>query len=73
VLLVGSIASTHGAPGRWWFAAGAGAAEHQLVHRARIRRSRTGPVFQRRHAWRVLDGGIAVLMLTLAVSVLIGA
>lgn len=71
VLLVGSLASTHGPLGRWWFAAGAGAASVSwftaLGYGARV----LTPVFRRRNAWRVLDAGIAVVMLTLAVSLLV--
>jgi len=73
VLLVGSIASTHGARGRWWFAAGASLASiawfTALGYGARF----LTPVFRRRNAWRVLDGGIAVVMLALAASLLISA
>ena len=71
VLLVGSIASTHGVTGRWWFAAGAGVASltwfTALGYGARV----LTPVFRRRNAWRVLDGGIAVVMLALAASLLV--
>jgi L-lysine exporter family protein LysE/ArgO len=73
VLLVGSIASTHGAPGRWWFAAGAGAASISWFTALGFGARALTHVFRHRHAWRVLDGGIAVLMLTLAASLLIGA
>jgi L-lysine exporter family protein LysE/ArgO len=73
VLLVGSIASTHGLPGRWWFAAGASVASISwfttLGYGARV----LTPVFRRPSAWRVLDGGIAVVMLLLAVTLLLGA
>ena len=72
VLLVGSVASTHGAAGRWWFAAGAGTASivwfTGLGYGARV----LGPVFRRRNAWRVLDGGIAVVMFALAASLVFG-
>ena len=73
VLLVGSIASTHGAPGRWWFAVGAGAASLSWFTALGFGARALTPVFRRRNAWRVLDGGIAVVMLTLAASLLIGA
>jgi L-lysine exporter family protein LysE/ArgO len=73
VLLVGSIASTHGSPGRWWFAAGACIASlfwfTALGFGARV----LAPVFRRRNAWRLLDGGIAVVMLTIAASLVAGA
>ncbi len=73
VLLVGSIASTHGAPSRWWFGAGAGVAS--LVWFAALGYGARGlaPVFRRRNAWRVLDAGIAAVMVTLAVTLLLGA
>jgi L-lysine exporter family protein LysE/ArgO len=70
VLLVGSIASTHGHPGRWWFAAGAGLASIGWFTALGYGARALTPVFRRRNAWRVLDGGIAVVMLTLAVSLL---
>ena len=72
VLLVGSIASTYGTTGRWWFAAGAGAASlgwfTALGFGARV----LTPLFRRPTAWRVLDGGIAVVILALAVSLVVG-
>jgi len=71
VVLLGSIASTHGEE-RWWFAAGAGAGSvlwfTALGFGARLLR----PLFARPVAWRVLDGVIAVVMAALAVSLLLG-
>jgi L-lysine exporter family protein LysE/ArgO len=73
VLLVGSVASTHGSPGRWWFAAGACTAScawfSGLGFGARV----LEPVFRQRNAWRLLDGGIAVVMLAIAASLVIGS
>jgi L-lysine exporter family protein LysE/ArgO len=70
VLLLGSTASTFGAH-RWEFAAGACAGSAiwflGLGYGARLLR----PVFARPAAWRVLDGGIAVVMSVLAVSLAI--
>jgi L-lysine exporter family protein LysE/ArgO len=70
VLLLGSIASTHGPAGRWWFAAGAGTASivwfAALGFGARV----LAPLFRRRSAWRLLDGCIAVVMITLGISLL---
>jgi L-lysine exporter family protein LysE/ArgO len=67
VVLLGSMASTHGEH-RWQFAAGAGVGSALwftgLGYGARLLR----PVFARPTAWRVLDGGIAVVMSALAVS-----
>ena len=67
VVLLGSMASTYGEH-RWQFAAGAGLGSivwfTGLGYGARLLR----PVFARPAAWRVLDGGIAVVMSALAVS-----
>ena len=67
VVLLGSTASTYGEH-RWQFAAGAGLGSiiwfAGLGYGARMLR----PVFARPAAWRVLDGGIAVVMAALAVS-----
>jgi L-lysine exporter family protein LysE/ArgO len=67
VVLLGSMASTYGEH-RWQFAAGAGLGSAVwftgLGYGARLLR----PVFARPAAWRVLDGGIAVVMAALAVS-----
>jgi L-lysine exporter family protein LysE/ArgO len=72
VLLVGSIASTYGVPGRWWFAAGASLASLSWFTALGYGARALTPVFRRRNAWRVLDGGIAVVMLALAASLLAG-
>ena len=67
VVLLGSMAATYGEH-RWEFAAGAGVGSvvwfTGLGYGARLLR----PVFARPRAWRVLDGGIAVVMSVLAVS-----
>jgi L-lysine exporter family protein LysE/ArgO len=67
VVLLGSLASTWEEL-RWWFAAGAAAGSAVwftgLGYGARLLR----PVFARPAAWRVLDAGIAVVMVSLAVS-----
>ena len=72
VLLLGSVAGTHGED-RWGFAAGACAASllwfTGLGYGARVLR----PVFARPAAWRLLDGVVAVVMATLAVTLLLGA
>lgn len=71
VLLLGSMASTHGEPGRWWFAAGAGAASivwfSSLGYGARL----LAPIFRRPIAWRILDAIIAVVMIALALSLVL--
>ena len=67
VVLLGSLASTYD-DRRWWFGAGAAAGSALwfigLGYGARLLR----PVFARPTAWRVLDAVIAVVMVSLAVS-----
>ena len=67
VLLLGSIASTHGPDGRWWFAAGAGLASVAWFTALGVGARFLAPVFRRRSAWRVLDAVIAVVMVTMAI------
>lgn len=66
VFLLGSVANTHG-DGRWAFAAGAGVASilwfFGLAYGARL----LGGVLASPRAWRVLDGLIAVVMVSLGV------
>lgn len=67
VVLVGSVAATHGEL-RWYFGAGAAAGSllwfTALGAGARLLR----PVFARPRAWRALDALIAAVMVTLAVG-----
>ena len=72
VLLLGSVAGTHGDQ-RWWFAAGACAASVLWFTGLGVGARALRPVFARPAAWRVLDGVIAVVMAALAVSLLAGA
>jgi len=71
VVLLGSVAATHGAD-RWWFGLGAALGSilwfSILGYGARLLR----PVFARPTAWRVLDLLVAIVMVGLAVSLLIG-
>ena len=70
VVLLGSLSSTY-EDRRWWFAAGAALGSAIwftcLGYGARLLR----PVFARPAAWRVLDALIAVVMLSLAVSLVV--
>jgi L-lysine exporter family protein LysE/ArgO len=70
VVLLGSMSSTYGEH-RWAFATGAGVGSvvwfAGLGYGARLLR----PVFARPTAWRVLDGGIALVMGSLAVSLVV--
>ncbi len=68
VLLLGSLAASHGPGGRWWFALGAGLASVAwflgLGYGARL----LSPLLARPRAWQVLDVLIGLTMLTIAVS-----
>ena len=71
VVLLGSIGATHGDT-RWWFAAGAMLGSvlwfSALGFGSRLLR----PLFARPVSWRILDGLIAVVMIAIAVSLLLG-
>jgi L-lysine exporter family protein LysE/ArgO len=73
VLLLGSIAGTHGHPGRWWFAGGAGAASilwfAALGYGARL----AAPRLADPRAWQVLDVVIGLVMLAIAARLAVGA
>jgi L-lysine exporter family protein LysE/ArgO len=72
VVLLGSIASTHGEY-RWAFGAGAGVASIAWFTALGLGARLLSPVFARPLAWRILDGLIAVVMLGIAVSLVVGA
>ncbi len=71
VVLLGSVAGTHG-DSRWLFGIGAGIASivwfSTLGFGARLLR----PVFAKPIAWRVLDGIIAIVMIAIAISLVVG-
>ena len=71
VVLLGSVAGTHG-DNRWWFALGAAIASvawfSALGFGARLLR----PLFARPISWRILDGVIALVMTAIAVSLIVG-
>ena len=67
VLLLGSLAGTHGPDGRWWFAAGAGFGSVVWFVALGSGARYLAPLFARPGSWRVLDGGIALVMVILAV------
>ena len=73
VLLLGSIAGTHGSPGRWWFALGACAASilwfAGLGYGARL----AAPRLADPRAWQVLDVAIGLVMLAIAVRLALGS
>ncbi|WP_288799944.1 LysE/ArgO family amino acid transporter [uncultured Arsenicicoccus sp.] len=73
VVMLGSLSATHGRDGRWWFGLGAAAGSllwfTALGYGARWLR----PLFARPRAWQLLDLVIAVVMIALGVSLVVGA
>lgn len=67
IVFLGSVATSQGAH-RWWFAAGAATASvlwfTGLGYGARL----LAPLFAKPRAWRILDALIAVVMITLAIT-----
>ena len=72
VVFLGSVANQQGPDERWWWAGGAIAGSFlwfaALGFGARLLR----PFFARPGSWRILDGIIAVVMLTLGVRMAVG-
>ena len=73
VLLLGSIASSHGDPGRWWFALGACTASVAWFSGLGYGARAASGLFARPRAWQVLDVLIGLTMLAIAVSLARGA
>lgn len=71
VLLLGSLASTHGTTGKWWFAAGAGLGSIIWFTALGVGARYLAPLFTRQWAWRLLDAMIAAVMLFLAVMLVV--
>lgn len=71
ILLLGSVAGTHG-DDRWWFGVGAAVGSiiwfSALGFGARLLR----PLFSKPASWRILDALIAIIMATIAASLLHG-
>lgn len=70
VLMLGSIAATHG-DDRWLFAAGAIAASALWFTALGFGARYLGRWLRTERSWRILDGLIAVVMITLAVSLVL--
>lgn len=70
VILLGSVAAGYGDQ-RWWFGAGAMLGSLLWFSALGFGARLLTPVFARPHAWRVLDAGIAVVMLAIAVSLVV--
>jgi L-lysine exporter family protein LysE/ArgO len=71
VLLLGSIANTHGPTGRWWFGAGASLGSVVWFTALGLGARLLTPLFRRPAAWRVLDTGVALVMFTVAALLLL--
>jgi len=73
VLLLGSIAATHGASGKWAFAAGAACASALWFTALGFGARRLAGVFAKPMAWRVLDLVVAATMVIVAVGLILGS
>ena len=71
VVLLGSVAGTHG-DDRWWFGAGSVAGSVLWFTALGFGARLLQPVFARPSAWRVLDAVIAVVMVVIAATLLHG-
>ena len=72
VLLLGSIANTHGEVGRWWFAAGASLASVLWFSGLGFGARLASPLLSRPRAWQVLDVLIGLTMLGIALMLALG-
>lgn len=72
VLLLGSIANTHGSDGRWWFAAGAGLASVLWFSGLGFGARLLSPLLALPRAWQVLDVLIGLTMLGIAAVLALG-
>jgi L-lysine exporter family protein LysE/ArgO len=66
VVLLGSLANQRGTDGRWVYGLGAVVASFGWFFALGFLARKLGPVFARPRAWQFLDGGIALVMATLA-------
>ncbi len=71
VVLLGSLGTAHGDPGRWYFGLGAVLASTIWFAALGFGARFLAPVFARPVAWRILDAGVALLMLALAVLLVV--
>ena len=72
VLLLGSIANTHGHASRWWFAAGASVASLLWFSGLGFGARLASPLLSRPRAWQVLDVLIGLTMLGIALMLALG-
>jgi L-lysine exporter family protein LysE/ArgO len=72
VVLLGALANQQGDHGRWIFGYGAMAASLAWFVALAYGAGYLAPLFRKQRAWRVLDTLIAMLMLGLSISLLVG-
>lgn len=72
VMLLGSIANHQGETDRWWWALGAISASFTWFFLLGFGARTLKPLFARPAAWRVLDGLIAAVMVSLGAGLIIG-
>jgi L-lysine exporter family protein LysE/ArgO len=72
VLMLGSIANSHPGDGRWLFGAGVVAASVTWFFSLACGARRLSGVFARPKAWRILDTGVAAVMLAIATTLAAG-
>ncbi|MCH1882616.1 LysE/ArgO family amino acid transporter [Agrococcus sp. ARC_14] len=70
-VVMGSVAGTHG-DARWWFLAGGVTASTLWFVGFGYGARYLAPLLRTERAWRILDGGIAVVMLVIAVTLVLG-
>ena len=71
-MLLGTVANAHGAA-RWWFASGAILASTTWFTALAFGARLAGRWMRSPSAWRVLDAGVAAVMLALAVALVASA
>lgn len=72
VVLLGTIANSHGPDGRWWFYAGIVAGSTVWFSALGLGSRRLAPFFARPRSWQVLDAVIAVVMVSIGVGLIAG-
>ncbi len=70
-VVLGSVAATHG-EARWWFLAGGIAASTLWFVVFGYGARYLAPLLRTERAWRILDGGIAVVMVVIAIGLVLG-
>ncbi|MDJ1113154.1 LysE/ArgO family amino acid transporter [Microbacterium dauci] len=70
-VVLGSVAATHG-PDRWWFLAGGIAASTLWFVVFGYGARYLAPLLRTERAWRILDAGIAVVMIGIAITLVLG-